>query len=55
MARGFAGEVIPVDLGDGSIWNRVVVTGGFPSLESARVAVEALKRLGYDGAWVHRE
>jgi hypothetical protein len=54
-AGGFDGEVIPVDIGDGGIWNRVVVIGGYPSLESARVAVDSRKRLGYDGAWVHRE
>jgi type II secretory pathway predicted ATPase ExeA len=52
---GFSAEVIPVDIGDGSVWHRVVVAGGYPSLESAREAVDALKRLGYDGAWVHRE
>jgi len=47
--------VIPVQFDDGGLWYRVVVRGGYPSLDSARVVVDELKHLGYDSAWVHRE
>jgi general secretion pathway protein A len=53
--RGISAEVIPTNVGDMGLWYRVAVTGGYPDLESAREVVEELKRLGYDGAWVHRE
>ncbi len=53
--RGFSADVIPVDIGDGGLWYRVVVRGGYPTLDSARVAVDELKRSGYGSAWVHRE
>ena len=53
--RGFFGEVIPVDIGDGGLWYRVAVRGGYPALDSAREVVDELRRLGYDSAWVHKE
>jgi hypothetical protein len=53
--RGFLVDVIPVDIGDGGLWHRVVVRGGYPALDSAREIVEELRRLGYDSAWVHKE
>ncbi len=53
--RGFSADVIPVDIDDGGLWYRVVVRGGYPALDSARVVVDELRRLGYDSAWVHRE
>ncbi len=55
VERGISAEVVPAEVGDTGLWYRVVVVGGYPDLESARVAAEELKRLGYDGAWVHRE
>ena len=53
--RGFSAEVIPVDIGDGGLWYRVAVRGGYPALDEAREIVDELKRLGYDSAWVLRE
>jgi len=53
--RGFSAEVIPVDIEDGGLWYRVVVAGGYPALDGARVVVDELRRFGYDSAWVHRE
>ena len=53
--RGFSVEVIPVDIGDGGLWYRVAVRGGYPALDSAREIVNELRRLGYDSAWVHKE
>ncbi len=53
--QGFSGEVIPVDIGDGGLWYRVVVRGGYPALDSALAVVDDLRRFGYDSAWVHRE
>jgi general secretion pathway protein A len=53
--RGFLVEVIPVDIGDGGLWHRVVVRGGYPALDSAREVVDELRRLGYESAWVHKE
>ena len=53
--RGFLVDVIPVDIGDGGLWHRVVVRGGYPALDSAREIVDELRRLGYDSAWVHKE
>jgi general secretion pathway protein A len=53
--REFSAEVIPVDIDGGGLWYRVVVRGGYPALDSARVVVDELKRFGYDSAWVHRE
>ena len=55
VERGFSAEVIPVDIGDGGIWYRLAVSGGYPALESAREVVGDLRRLGYDSAWVHKE
>ncbi|MFH1690544.1 MAG: AAA family ATPase [Candidatus Eisenbacteria bacterium] len=55
IERGISAEVIPADIGDGGVWYRVVVGGGYPALESAREVVDELIRMGYDGAWVHRE
>ncbi|MCK4409773.1 MAG: AAA family ATPase [Candidatus Eisenbacteria sp.] len=52
---GFSAEVIPVDIGDGGLWYRVAVSGGYPALDSAREVVDELRRFGYDSAWVHRE
>ena len=53
--RGFFVEVMPVEIGDGEQWYRVVVRGGYPALDSAREIVGELRRLGYDSAWVHKE
>jgi len=53
--RGFSAEVIPVNINDGGLWYRVVVRGGYPALDAARVVVDGLRRFGYDSAWVHRE
>ncbi len=53
--QGFSAEVVPVDIGDGGLWYRVVVRGGYPALDSAREVVDELRRFGYDSAWVHRE
>jgi len=53
--RGFLVEVIPVDIGDGGLWHRVAILGGYPALDSAREIVDELRRLGYDSAWVHKE
>ena len=55
VEKGISAEVIPTEVGDTGLWYRVVVAGGYPDLESARAVAEELKRLGYDGAWVHRE
>jgi len=53
--RGFSADVFPVDIGDGGLWYRVVVRGGFPALDPAREVVDELRGLGYDSAWVHKE
>ncbi len=53
--QGFSGEMIPVDIGDGGLWFRVVVRGGYPALDSALAVVEDLRRFGHDRAWVHKE
>jgi type II secretory pathway predicted ATPase ExeA len=53
--QGFSAEVIPVDIGDGGLWYRVAVRGGYPALDSAREVVDELRPFGYDSAWVHRE
>jgi type II secretory pathway predicted ATPase ExeA len=55
LESGYSAEVLPADIGDGQTWYRVAIRGGYPSLDAAREAVGSLRRLGYAGAWVHRE
>jgi hypothetical protein len=51
----YMAEVLPVDIGDGDVWYRVAVVGGYPSLQEARNVAGSLKDLGYSRAWVHKE
>lgn len=53
-AVGIASEIVDVDLGDEGVWYRVVVAGGFPSLEEAGAIVRQLGEVGYDQAWISR-
>jgi hypothetical protein len=53
--HGYVAEVLPVEIGDGDVWYRVAVVGGYPALDEARGVASELKALGYRRAWVHKE
>ena len=52
LGAGFAVDVVRVDLGDKGVWYRVMLDGGFPSLDDARVMTAVLEDAGFDGSWV---
>ncbi len=52
LEAGFAVDVVRVDLGDKGVWFRVMLDGGFPSLDDARVMTAVLDDAGFDGSWV---
>jgi type II secretory pathway predicted ATPase ExeA len=54
LDAGFGVGVVRVDLGDKGVWYRVVLDGGFPSLDDARVMTAVLDEAGFGGSWVTR-
>ena len=50
--RGIPAEIVVAELEDGSIWHRLALPGGYPTLAAARLALDRLSELGYEGAWV---
>ncbi len=53
-SQGYASRVVATELPEQGTWHRVAVDGGFPSAGAAREVLDAVKRLGYQGAWVQR-
>jgi hypothetical protein len=53
-SQGYASTVVATELPEKGIWHRVAVEGGFPSAAAAREVLDAVKQLGYEGAWVQR-
>ncbi|MBD3347643.1 MAG: hypothetical protein GF400_00410, partial [Candidatus Eisenbacteria bacterium] len=53
--RGVAAVVVDADVAGSGVWHRVAVRGGFPTLAEARNALDIVKDLGYEGAWVGLE
>jgi hypothetical protein len=49
---GVPTQTVDADLGDRGLWHRLALPGGFPTLEAARLALDRLSELGYEGAWV---
>ncbi len=54
-ARGMAARTMEVELPESGTWYRVALTGGHPSLASARAALDIVRELGYEGAWLVRQ
>ena len=54
VEAGFSVNVERADLGEKGVWYRVIVEGGFPTLERAREVISLLTGSGFDGAWVSR-
>lgn len=52
--HGIEAGIFPIELSESGLWFRVVVDGGYPTLEAARAAIDRLQASGYDGAWVWR-
>ncbi|MBD3367927.1 MAG: hypothetical protein GF405_07130 [Candidatus Eisenbacteria bacterium] len=50
--RGLETEIIAADLGEEGVWHRLRLPGGYPTLDDARVALDRLNELGYEGAWI---
>ena len=46
--------VIPVELQDSGAWYRVAVDAGFGTVTEAAEVLDAVKELGYEGAWIER-
>lgn len=49
-----ASAVVRAEVDDSGVWYRVRVAGGYPTLDAARQALEAVRGLSYDGAWIER-
>jgi hypothetical protein len=54
LGMDVATAVVRTEVGDSGIWYRVRVAGGYPTLAAAREALEVVKGLPYDGAWIER-
>jgi general secretion pathway protein A len=54
LEAGYSVGVERADLGEKGVWYRVIVEGGFPTLDEARKVVSMLTGSGFDGAWVSR-
>jgi len=52
--KGVRAETVRAEVGDSGTWYRVRVSGGYPTLAAAREALEAVKALEYEGAWIER-
>lgn len=53
--HGLAATVVVTHLPERGTWYRVALAGGYPTLASARAALDSVKELGYEGAWLARE
>ncbi len=54
IEQGVAVEVVGAEVEDRGTWFRVVVSGGYPTVTSAREVLDTIKVLGYEGAWIER-
>ncbi|MCK4512446.1 SPOR domain-containing protein [bacterium] len=54
VEQGVAAEVAGAEVEDRGTWFRVVVSGGYPTVTSAREVLDTIKFLGYEGAWIER-
>ena len=54
-ARGMAARTMEVELPESGTWYRVALAGAHPTLASARAALDMVKELGYEGAWLVRK
>jgi len=52
--RGIRAVIVEVDLGEQGTWQRLALPGGFPTLARARVVLDKVGGLGYEGAWIER-
>ena len=52
--RGISAVIVDTDLPESGLWHRVSVEGGFSTLAEARNALDIVKELGYEGAWIGR-
>lgn len=48
------GAVVRAEVGETGVWYRVRVADGYPTLAAAQEALETVKGLAYDGAWIER-
>ena len=51
---GVVAEVMAAEIEGRGVWYRVVVSGGYPTLASARSVLDTIKTFGYEGAWIER-
>jgi hypothetical protein len=47
-------EVVAAEVAERGTWYRVLISGGYPTLASARTVLDTIKTFGYEGAWVER-
>jgi len=52
VALGIVAVVKEAELPESGLWHRVAVGGGFATLVEARNALDIVKELGYEGAWI---
>jgi len=50
--RGVPTTIVGVELEESGLWHRLRLPGGYPTLSDARLALDRLSELGYEGAWV---
>lgn len=54
-SHGIPVRVVEAEIPGRGVWYRIVLAGGHPTLASARAALDIVKELGYEGAWLTRE
>ena len=54
-ARGIPVVIVEAEVPDRGTWYRIALVGGHRTLASARAALDIIRELGYEGAWLTYE